>query len=525
MLFLLIFATCSERVSEAGETGKLNVTQRYGFLRDATRTQAFAAVQKTEAWQGFPRPTMEFNFTTDVIWLRGRTDDPGLAAGRIVTLPWKVFDSAILFYPDASGGFTEYRTGDTLPKKLWAVPESLDPSFRMPAAVASAPPYFYIRLQSVSLISFPLYSLSEARFLRDLILETAVNWLILALCAVMVLIALFHFWVFRIYEFLLYAGYVVCQTMWINNNHGNAFHFFWPESIWWQSRSNLFFVALAIPFSFQFARGFLATRKHTPLIDKLFNAFSIVSAICAVAVLFTSTNRIFSNINSLIYLVSIPLFFVSGIMAYRRGSRRVVFFILSWGIYFAAGYPFAAYLAGILPYSEIVVYGLVFAFPADLLFLLFNLFQKYRDLAEDGAAAVRDRLHLSQKTAGKYAKSKLDAVDVPTKLSEFDNWMRSAKPWQNEDFDLQTAADALNLSRQQLSELVNVHKGLSFRLFINAFRIEEAKTLLASGGDRTILDIAFATGFGSKNAFNTEFKRITGETPQEFRRKNAASSS
>jgi two-component system, sensor histidine kinase LadS len=516
---LLLSTACAE------ETGKINVTQRFGFLRDTTHSLPFSTVQKAEAWHAFAQPAMAFNFTNDVIWLRGKTDDPCFAAGRVLTLPWKVFDSAILFYPDASGNYIEYKTGDTVPKRLWALPEALDPSFRMPVVAARGNPYFYIRLQSVSLISFPLYSLSEARFLRELVLESAVNWLILALCVVMVLIALFQFWVFRIYEFLLYAGYVVCQTMWINNNHGNAFHFFWPDSIWWQSRSNLFFVALAIPFSFQFARGFLATRKHTPFIDKVFNVFSVVSAVCAVAVLFTSTNRIFSNINSLIYLVSIPLFFASGIMAYRRGNRRVVFFILSWGIYFAAGYPFAAYLAGIIPYSEIVVYGLVFAFPVDLLFLLFNLFQKYRDLAEESAAAMRGRLHLSQKSAGKYTKSKLDTVDVPAKLHSLETWMRSAKPWQNEDFDLQTAADALALSRQQLSELVNVHKGLSFRYYINSFRIDEAKTLLARDANRTVLDIAFATGFGSKNAFNSEFKRITGETPQEFRRKNAANPS
>ncbi len=499
------------------EPAKLTSTTRFEFLRDATQNLGIEDVRSAPAWQRFEKPSMNFQFTKDIIWLRGKTGDPAFAPGRILTLPSKVLDSAILFYPDDKGGYEEHKTGDTVPKRFWAVPESLDPAFRIPGHKPTQDTYFYIRIQSASLISFPIYSLSESEFLREILLEAAINWLILGLCLVMFLIALFQFWVFRLPEFILYAGYVLSQTMWINANHGNAFHYFWPEAIWWQSRANLFFVALAIPLSFQFARVFLGTRKHTPVIDKIFLFFSLVSAMCAIGVLVTTTNRFFAGVSSVIYLIAVPLFLIAGIRIYFKVGRQVLFFVLSWSIFFIVGYPFAAYLAGILSYSPIIKYGLVFALPVDLFFLLFNLFQKYRDLIEERAENLRGSAFRSSKEGAQYYRSKLEAVNITEKLTELEAFMANEKPYHDDAFNLEKAAEQLGLSRHQLSELVNAHRKQSFTYYTNAYRVEEAKSLLIKDPNRTVLDIAFETGFGSKNAFNREFKRIAGETPQEFR--------
>lgn len=499
------------------EPAKQTATTRFEFFRDGTQKLALNEVRSVTAWQRFQTPSMNFKFTSDIIWLRGKLDDPVFAPGRILTLPSKVLDSAVLFYPDGKGGYEEYKTGDTVPKRFWAVPESLDLAFRIPGNKPMRDLYFYIRIQSVSQISIPIYSLSESQFLHELLLEAAINWLILGLCAVMFLIALLQFWVFRLPEFLLYAGYVFCQTMWLNGNHGNAFHYFWPESIWWQSRANLFFVALAIPFSFQFARVFLGTRKNTPVIDKIFLFFSLVSGVCAIGVLVTTTNRFFAGISSVIYLIAVPLFLVAGIRIYFKVGRQVLFFVMSWSIFFVVGYPFAAYLAGILSYSPIIKYGLVFALPVDLFFLLFNLFQKYRDLIEERAENLRGSAHRPSKEGAQYFRSKLEAVNIAEKLAELETFMLNEKPYHDDAFSLQKAAERLGLSRHQLSELVNAYRKQSFTHYTNMYRVEEAKSLLVQDPTRTVLDIAFETGFGSKNAFNREFKRIAGEAPQEYR--------
>ncbi|MGB6648763.1 MAG: helix-turn-helix domain-containing protein, partial [Bacteroidota bacterium] len=52
-----------------------------------------------------------------------------------------------------------------------------------------------------------------------------------------------------------------------------------------------------------------------------------------------------------------------------------------------------------------------------------------------------------------------------------------------------------------------------------SYRVEEAKRLLQDPEKSafTVLAVAEEAGFNSKTAFNTAFKRFTGDTPTEYR--------
>lgn len=65
-----------------------------------------------------------------------------------------------------------------------------------------------------------------------------------------------------------------------------------------------------------------------------------------------------------------------------------------------------------------------------------------------------------------------------------------------------------------------------FNAFVNAFRLEEARTALADPARRNlpVLTIALEAGFQSIGPFNRAFKALTGMTPTEFRRQNIAES-
>ncbi len=53
-------------------------------------------------------------------------------------------------------------------------------------------------------------------------------------------------------------------------------------------------------------------------------------------------------------------------------------------------------------------------------------------------------------------------------------------------------------------------------------RVEAAKKLLSSAPERSITDIAFECGFESSQYLATVFRRTTGQTPREYRRRNLA---
>jgi AraC-like DNA-binding protein len=56
---------------------------------------------------------------------------------------------------------------------------------------------------------------------------------------------------------------------------------------------------------------------------------------------------------------------------------------------------------------------------------------------------------------------------------------------------------------------------------VNSYRIEEAGKRLADPAEdhKTILEIAYDTGFYSKSVFNTAFKKFTGMTPSQYKKK------
>lgn len=104
-------------------------------------------------------------------------------------------------------------------------------------------------------------------------------------------------------------------------------------------------------------------------------------------------------------------------------------------------------------------------------------------------------------------------------LSKLLDFMASQKPWHDPELTLTSLADRVDISRNLLSELINSGTGGNFYDFVNKYRVEEIKQLMADPKfkDYTILAIAFEAGFPSKSTFNSIFKKFTGLTPSEYR--------
>ena len=89
--------------------------------------------------------------------------------------------------------------------------------------------------------------------------------------------------------------------------------------------------------------------------------------------------------------------------------------------------------------------------------------------------------------------------------------------YENENLSLASAAEQLNVSSQQLSELVNTNFDMSFPRYVRQHRVEAAKQLLADEPESSVLSVSLATGFKSQSSFYTAFKEHTGQTPAAFR--------
>jgi AraC-like DNA-binding protein len=88
------------------------------------------------------------------------------------------------------------------------------------------------------------------------------------------------------------------------------------------------------------------------------------------------------------------------------------------------------------------------------------------------------------------------------------------------DLNLGKLAHKLGITSHQLSYVVNNGFNQNFYSFINKFRVEKAKKLLADKelDKYSIIGIAFESGFNSKTSFNTTFKKFAGQTPSEYKK-------
>lgn len=99
--------------------------------------------------------------------------------------------------------------------------------------------------------------------------------------------------------------------------------------------------------------------------------------------------------------------------------------------------------------------------------------------------------------------------------------MKDQKPYLNCLLNLENLSGQLQMSPRNLSQVLNRHYQQNFFDFINTYRVEECKRLLADSANRqqTMLEIMESAGFNSKATFNTFFKKKVGMTPSEFREK------
>ncbi len=125
------------------------------------------------------------------------------------------------------------------------------------------------------------------------------------------------------------------------------------------------------------------------------------------------------------------------------------------------------------------------------------------------------------KSKTKYSNSKLQEAELKILTEKLNQIITHNKPYLNEKLTISELAEMMNISRHLLTQVINNNLNKNFYTFINEYRIEEVKKMFADPKKNhySILGIAYECGFNSKSTFNTLFKKYTGITPSEYRKK------
>jgi ligand-binding sensor domain-containing protein/AraC-like DNA-binding protein len=122
----------------------------------------------------------------------------------------------------------------------------------------------------------------------------------------------------------------------------------------------------------------------------------------------------------------------------------------------------------------------------------------------------------------KYKTIPIDSRRIEDVIARLLHLMDEERLFLDPDLTLNKLSLRLRVHYNHLSRIINERFCLSYNDFINKYRIDEARKRLAASEEKesTILDIAYSTGFYSKSVFNAAFKKFTGMTPTEYRKKH-----
>jgi YesN/AraC family two-component response regulator len=98
------------------------------------------------------------------------------------------------------------------------------------------------------------------------------------------------------------------------------------------------------------------------------------------------------------------------------------------------------------------------------------------------------------------------------------SYFEKERPYINPDYTITQLANALNSNIVYISQAIKIHQDINYNLFVNTFRINHVKEMIAQNihNKYTLEHIYLSSGFRNQSTFNKVFKQIEGITPSEF---------
>jgi len=320
-------------------------------------------------------------------------------------------------------------------------------------------------------------------------------------------------------SFFYYAVYVVFTGFYQFAYSGLAKVYLWPNFGFWNNHSLVFFGSLAFIGVILFSIRFLGIRKRTKFIFPILSVLFSFILLNAITSLFFSLQR--SDINAHI-LGGITSFLLlgTGIYIWKKGLKIARFYILAWIALLISIVLFDLFALGYLPDSPLARFSVHIGTMIEMFLFNFAIIDRLQELNEtklnklynDDIDKFSNSNYVQKKTTRLLNLNREEVLGKMKLLFDVE------KIYCDEDLSLGRLAEMLEIRPDQLSELINEELKTNFSAHINHYRIEEAKNLLLSEPDRSVLSIAFAVGFNTKSSFYESFQKFTDMNPKSYRK-------
>jgi len=153
---------------------------------------------------------------------------------------------------------------------------------------------------------------------------------------------------------------------------------------------------------------------------------------------------------------------------------------------------------------------------------IFLFWLTYQGVVQQRLVREQESLHFTLKSR-KSGKEEVQLNETPSDYYEqFIRLMETNKLYRDPELSRGKVAKKLGISSGYFSSVLGKDTTKSFNEIINEYRVNEVKQILSDGSLNhfSLVAIGLEMGFKSKSSFFTNFKKVTGSTPSEYKKNN-----
>ncbi len=381
-------------LSEKGE--KFSLDQYVEIIEDRGDTLRFEDVSAATFSNKFvPVSGTNFGFTHSAYWVRFTLENTlPKTSDWLLEIKFPFLDSIELYSPDKNGQYYLRKAGRSLPFNKREIKHR---NFIFNLQAYPGRNIYYMRLKTESAMFFPMTIWRKEAFATNDHDAQYVLGLYYGIILGMILYNLFIYISLKDSAYLYYILYISCFMLYQMTSNGLAYEYLWPNSIWWNRRSTIFFAGLAMFWAIKFTQSFLLSRATTPTLDKILSIEKGAAALLT-ALSFYISYGVTVKIALLIAAVVVPTMLLTGTICWLRKNRSARFFLLAWISLLAGLFVLVLRNFGFLQANFAVIYGLQIGSVLDVVLLSLALADRINTMRKERDDAMNRVLMEQQKT-------------------------------------------------------------------------------------------------------------------------------
>lgn len=322
-----------ETIALDDNSDQLNLVHHVEYLVDTSGKLTVNDVQDSSREGDWQRPVniidnVNFGYTSANYWFRFRLhNNTGHTISKQLEIGYPVLDYVDIYQQFSNGNSVNLSMGDKRPFHDRPVNHR---NFIVPLKLHQQDVVdIYIRVHTTSSMQVPLMLWRDTTLLEVAQAEMLGLGIYYGTMVVMILYNLFVFLSVREANYLYYVLYVACMALFLASLNGVSYQYLWPNGIWWNDQSIVFFLAGVVLFAALFTINFLRIYEVFPRLRIPATGVVIISAIVMLATLFLPYSTMISVVIGWA-VIGISLAITFGSYRWLSGDSSAKYYCIAW---------------------------------------------------------------------------------------------------------------------------------------------------------------------------------------------------